>query len=380
MHKLFRTYMNTIVIFGSVIFLLFAFQMTQIKLEFDMMKILVIGIMTITSAVIVLDYSEDKTISLYSTFIILALYFLQVQWVILIIFISDLLYKLELKYILKEHDKIFDVKLTFNIMSKVIIIGCIYLMGIFVANDLVFIILSCITYNILNALSVVWVIKLYNNDPKLKVLSGEMIIKEMFYLLMTTTLLIFAYKSYSYLGLIYVFIFLMSFVGYILKPVTHKEMLNQIYHDTLTGVRSRGLLDKYLFDKIYGRIPFTLLFIDFDDFKSINDLYGHDVGDSVLKEFSLKMKNEFELYDNLYRFGGDEFCVIVDESDDINKVLENLESILKTNVYKDKKVKFDYHVSFGKFRYNGENTMNVSDVIASVSYNMKAVKQKNKAL
>lgn len=380
MHRLFKTYMNIIVILGSVTCLFFAFQLTQIKLEFDMIKIIIIGLMTITSAVIVLDYSEDKTISLYSTFVVLSLYFLQVQWVILIIFISDVLYKLELKYILKEHDKIFDVKFTFNFMSKVIIIGCIYWIDLFVVNDLIFITLSCMTYNILNASSVVWVIKLYNNNPKLKVLNAEMIIKEMFYLLMTTILLIFAFKSYAYVGMTYVFIFLMSFVSYILKPITHKEMLNQIYHDPLTGVKSRGVLDKYLFDKIYGKIPFTLLFIDFDDFKSINDLYGHDIGDGVLKEFSLKMKNEFELYENLYRFGGDEFCVIVDESDDLDKVLSDLATLLKTNVYKDDKIELNYNISFGTFGYTGENTMNMSDVIASVSYNMKEEKQKNKAL
>jgi diguanylate cyclase (GGDEF)-like protein len=69
----------------------------------------------------------------------------------------------------------------------------------------------------------------------------------------------------------------------------------------------RGRLEEL---KRYGW-PFGVLFIDIDDFKEINDKYGHDTGDRVLKMVSRTMSNSIRSFDILGRWGGEEFIAIV---------------------------------------------------------------------
>lgn len=91
-----------------------------------------------------------------------------------------------------------------------------------------------------------------------------------------------------------------------------------VYHrkksiiDTLTGLYNRTFLEniKHYFD-ISGYI-FTLIDVDF--FKKINDTYGHDVGDKVLKEVANLMKNTLRREDFIIRYGGEEFLILIKKS------------------------------------------------------------------
>jgi diguanylate cyclase (GGDEF)-like protein len=57
-------------------------------------------------------------------------------------------------------------------------------------------------------------------------------------------------------------------------------------------------------------VDFALLFIDFDNFKEVNDKYGHVIGDKVLAELVLALKGAIRDGDQLYRYGGDEFVLV----------------------------------------------------------------------
>jgi diguanylate cyclase (GGDEF)-like protein len=81
--------------------------------------------------------------------------------------------------------------------------------------------------------------------------------------------------------------------------------------DALTGI-----LNRHAFDEITKLLENTndniaLLLIDVDNFKSINDGYGHDVGDQVLKKVALMLRDSFRPSDHIARIGGDEFAVIM---------------------------------------------------------------------
>lgn len=365
--------MNLLSIIGMIFIGFFIIDIPNIQLNIEFWEIIIIGLMTVISAFFVMNYAEDKTLSLYSTFIIFATLFMPTLHLLVIIFLGDIVYKLKLVYLDKEHDKLFDVKFTFNYMIKVIIVGMLFFIRPFIAHDVLYIIASSIIYNIINMYTLTWVIRLYNNDFTLKVLDFKRNLREIYYIIVTTLLLLLGYDAYGYFGAIFVFVFLMSFLGYILTPVTHKSMLDQIQKDPLTGLKSRGLLDKILFDKIYERLPFTLIFIDFDKFKRINDTYGHHIGDHVLKDFANKAFESFYLSDKLYRFGGDEFCLIVDGDDDLELALYSLESMYSKSSYIEGDIVIEYSVTLGVFSYNGED-LNVSDVISEVSQNMKSNK------
>ncbi len=87
------------------------------------------------------------------------------------------------------------------------------------------------------------------------------------------------------------------------KLIDERNYLSEIASiDTLTGLNNRRIV-KYI-RKCDG-----ILMMDIDDFKSINDSFGHDIGDYVLKGVAQILKNNVRICDYAFRFGGDEFVV-----------------------------------------------------------------------
>lgn len=90
---------------------------------------------------------------------------------------------------------------------------------------------------------------------------------------------------------------------------------NLAYHDSLTGVYNRSYLKAryHSWSAQLMRTPLILMMIDLDRFKSINDTYGHDAGDWVLKTVSSRIQQSVRPTDELARLGGDEFLLIIEE-------------------------------------------------------------------
>ena len=101
-----------------------------------------------------------------------------------------------------------------------------------------------------------------------------------------------------------------------LKKQAEWKMHQLAYFDSLTGLANRAFYHKRIEDFIRlakrhnGR--FAFLFIDLDDFKTINDSFGHDVGDVFLKAIADRLKLVVRDIDFAARLGGDEFCIILD--------------------------------------------------------------------
>lgn len=94
--------------------------------------------------------------------------------------------------------------------------------------------------------------------------------------------------------------------------------------DGLMGIGNRRKFDARLEELINSATPFHLAIIDLDNFKSINDTWGHDVGDQVLKYVSKTGKAVLEPDNDLYRFGGEELVAIfpTDRSDEVEELME----------------------------------------------------------
>jgi diguanylate cyclase (GGDEF)-like protein len=95
----------------------------------------------------------------------------------------------------------------------------------------------------------------------------------------------------------------------------YKDLVYRSEFDLLTDINNRFSLDRYLEQQIErakadGSI-FGLAYVDLDEFKQINDFYGHHVGDLYLQEVSLRMKRQLRSGDMLARLGGDEFAALV---------------------------------------------------------------------
>lgn len=100
-----------------------------------------------------------------------------------------------------------------------------------------------------------------------------------------------------------------------------KALEYQANSDYLTKLKNRFFFDQYL-TSIDQNTPFHLLFIDLDNFKVINDSYGHELGDKVLQEVARRLQKVIQSEDLLVRFSGDEFIIITFEQERQNiKVL-----------------------------------------------------------
>lgn len=95
-----------------------------------------------------------------------------------------------------------------------------------------------------------------------------------------------------------------------------RELEQRAQSDPLTGVFNRGIVVGIL-EKALARLDrdpgwVAVLFIDMDGFKSVNDTYGHDTGDLLLKKVAKRLVRTCRAHDSVARFGGDEFLVICD--------------------------------------------------------------------
>lgn len=90
---------------------------------------------------------------------------------------------------------------------------------------------------------------------------------------------------------------------------TTEQLTYEAMHDGLTGLLNRNAYEIFYRDTDLDHA--ALLIIDVDKFKGINDTYGHDGGDRVLKRVAEVLRHSFRSVDMIYRFGGDEFVVIM---------------------------------------------------------------------
>ncbi|TKB25937.1 diguanylate cyclase [Desulfopila sp. IMCC35006] len=114
-------------------------------------------------------------------------------------------------------------------------------------------------------------------------------------------------------------------------------MQQRLQTDYLTGLPNRYALEQYLqaaVEHSQGQkkgAPFALLFIDLNDFKLINDRFGHDAGDQALIEISQRLRNHIRKHDFVARYAGDEFIIALNDvqsKNDIAPIRKNIEQAL----------------------------------------------------
>ena len=113
------------------------------------------------------------------------------------------------------------------------------------------------------------------------------------------------------------------------NQATQKIIRHEAEHDALSELLNRGAFNKMLDIYSKGTIPFALIILDIDVFKSINDSRGHTVGDAVIQYTAQKIQAVFRSTDYVFRIGGDEFSVLMqDVSDKMHSIVrEKLDAV-----------------------------------------------------
>tara|TARA_R110000851_G_scaffold197967_1_gene349079 strand:+ start:2182 stop:4254 length:2073 start_codon:yes stop_codon:yes gene_type:complete len=146
-------------------------------------------------------------------------------------------------------------------------------------------------------------------------------------------------KALNYKQLSIVSNVLVSLSGVAARYRLVAELTQKAHYDQLTGLVNRRFMDELLVNEIercrrYGS-PMTVLLLDIDHFKSINDTFGHDAGDRVLETVASRLKAAVRSVDSVARWGGEEFIVMLAETNLSSAVVvgENIRKTVERGEY-----------------------------------------------
>jgi len=131
------------------------------------------------------------------------------------------------------------------------------------------------------------------------------------------------------------------------------ELERRALHDSLTGCKNRGAIADVLARELSRnrrtRRPISIVMSDVDHFKKVNDAHGHPAGDAVLREFVARAKAEVRAHDDVGRWGGEEFLVVLPEcpTDEAVRVAERLRLALSSRPIDVGSTELSVTASFG---------------------------------
>lgn len=116
------------------------------------------------------------------------------------------------------------------------------------------------------------------------------------------------------------------------RKYAETELARLAHYDQLTGIPNRLLfndrLERALQRADRGDIPFALLYVDLDGFKSVNDIHGHDVGDKLVQGIADRLSQCIRRTDSVARIGGDEFTVLLEKINTTNDTVVIAQKII----------------------------------------------------
>jgi diguanylate cyclase (GGDEF)-like protein len=187
--------------------------------------------------------------------------------------------------------------------------------------------------------------------------------------LVTTAFYIIDNTLVSFYGFVYIFALVVSvvFVALVIKNNTHHKKNGDLQKilalDSLTSLLNRRGIDDFFNDLIKKHknndTKFAILYLDLDNFKTINDTLGHHVGDLALIEVSKRLQTIVRENDAVGRIGGDEFVLLIDDIIESEKALLMAQRIIKEFerliTIEKHQIKISFSIGISIFPFNGSD-------------------------
>jgi diguanylate cyclase (GGDEF)-like protein len=146
-----------------------------------------------------------------------------------------------------------------------------------------------------------------------------------------------------------------------------EENFQKAIRDPLTQLYNREYLNdigkKLLEEAKRENLTIAVIFIDINNFKPVNDIFGHEKGDEVLKEVAKELKSSFRSYDVVVRYGGDEFVVLFkvpQEKFNLNDILDSVDKRIR-NKLKKYKISLSYGIATTKESLDLDKLIELAD-------------------
>ncbi len=175
---------------------------------------------------------------------------------------------------------------------------------------------------------------------------------------------------------------LLSYTAEAIKRIhLQKELEQQAIHDPLTGAYNRRYFDQTIETELqrskrYNH-PIGFLMIDIDRFKEINDTFGHQTGDKVLQTVAELLSDQLRENDLVIRYGGDEFLVVLPETNGkLEVVKERIQQSVANRNKENSLFDFPVALSIGTAHWKPEDDLPIEQVLASADERMYEEKGK----
>lgn len=173
-------------------------------------------------------------------------------------------------------------------------------------------------------------------------------------------------------------------IGLIIKiDKLEQRQRKLITYDELTGLISRRTFFEK-FDELKeitekNKTHITLAYMDLDDFKKINDVYGHNAGDQALKSFAQILSNAARANDIIARIGGEEFAIILPETkiEDAHMILERIRKTVSSKELIIEGKKLSISMSTGLAHYQGD-ALKIDKLVSQADKAMYKAKSEGK--
>jgi len=161
----------------------------------------------------------------------------------------------------------------------------------------------------------------------------------------------------------------------------NRQLEEMALTDPLTGLLNRRAIDVWATRELSAAarhdFPIGVVMADLDHFKNINDAYGHDAGDTVLKGFAEVLKSNTRQSDICGRFGGEEFILVIThtEKENLTIPIERIRKQFETRKFTVAGKTFGNTASFGIAGFRGTATPNLSDLVTRADTALYSAKQ-----
>lgn len=172
------------------------------------------------------------------------------------------------------------------------------------------------------------------------------------------------------------FVILLTYVYEHVRKSLEIELTKTTLTDALTGIYNRRKFDEVIHEELlraqrYKRV-FSVLSLDIDHFKEINDTFGHDAGDTLLKQFCNIVIHKIRTVDFFFRIGGDEFMILAVETRGDPQALIIAQKLIEALGNETWKINVAMGLSIGVTEYkNGDTVQKIMDRVDKALYTAK---------